>query len=142
MPGGAWLALGGVASLIASAVHLAAIAGGAPWYRFLGAGEGMARAAERGGWRPALVTAAIAGVLAVWGLYALSGAGLIGRMPLLRPALAAITAAYLLRGLVLFFPSALRRPDLGQAFLLWSSLIVLAIGMVHAVGLWRAWRFL
>jgi hypothetical protein len=102
----------------------------------------MARAAERGDMRPALITAAIAAVLAIWAAYAFSGAGLIARLPLLRIALVAIASVYLLRGLVLFVPSALRRPDLSAAFLVWSSLIALALGLIHAIGTWRAWSIL
>jgi hypothetical protein len=138
----AWLLAAGGLSLAASLLHAACIAGGPSWYRFLGAGEGMARAAERGEPRPALITAGIAVVLAVWAAYAFSGAGLIGRLPLLRLALIAITAVYLLRGMVLFVPRALGRPDLSAAFLVWSSLVVLAIGTVHAIGTWRAWSML
>ncbi len=137
-----WLLTGGALSLVAAAVHLAVIVGGPDWYRFFGAGEGMARAAEAGSVRPALMTLGVAGVLAVWGAYALSGAGLIGPLPLLRAALVAITAIYLLRGLVLFFPGMLRRPDLSPAFLRWSSLIVLTLGLIHAIGTARVWHSL
>ncbi len=137
-----WLLAGGGLSLTASLLHLGCIAGGPSWYRFFGAGGGMARAAERGSMMPALITFAIAAILGAWAAYAFSGAGLIGRLPFLRAALVAITAVYLLRGLVLFVPSALRRPDLSNGFLFWSSLIVLAIGIVHAVGTWRTWHLL
>jgi hypothetical protein len=138
----AWLALGGVASAAASLLHLASIAGGPDWYRFFGAGEPIARAAERGSWVPALLALAIATLLAAWSAFAFSGAGLLRPLPLLRTALVAITAIYLVRGLALFFPTAMSRPDLSPAFLFWSSLIVLAIGVVHLVGLWRAWPLL
>ena len=86
-----------------------------------------------------LLATGIAAVLAVWAAYAFAGAGLIRPLPLLRLGLIAITVVYLARGLVLVFPAALRRPDLSPAFLFWSSLIVLAIGLVHAVGLVLAW---
>jgi hypothetical protein len=137
-----WLAIGGGLSLAAALAHLACIVGGADWYRFFGAGERIARAAERGALAPHLITAGIASLLAVWAAYAFSGAGLIGRLPLLKAALILITAVYLLRGLVVVQPSLLGRPDLSGAFLLWSSLIVLAIGIVHAIGLWRSWNML
>ncbi len=137
-----WLIAAGCTSLAAAALHVVCIAGGPNWYRALGAGEGMARAAERGSSGPALITAAIAVILAVCAAYAFSGAGLIGRLPLLRIGLVTITAVFLLRGLVLFYPPMLRRQDLSDSFLLWSSLVVMAIGLLYAVGTWQAWSAL
>jgi hypothetical protein len=133
-----WLVAGGILSALAVILHLAVIAGGPDWYRFVGAGEEMAQMAERGLLRPALITIAIATILAIWSAYAFAGAGLIPRLPLMRTALVAITAVYLLRGLALV-PLALLRPALIDSFALWSSLIVLAYGIVHAVGTYRAW---
>ncbi|MDB5696132.1 MAG: putative rane protein [Sphingomonas bacterium] len=137
-----WLLVAGSLSAAASVLHLVCIVGGPDWYRFFGAGESIARAAERGSSVPALLTLAIAAVLAVWAAFAFSGAGLTRPWPLLRTALVAITAIYLVRGLALFFPSAMSRPDLSPAFLFWSSLVVLAIGVVHLIGLWRTWPHL
>jgi hypothetical protein len=137
-----WLAIGGGLSLVAAALHLACIVGGPSWYRFFGAGEGMARMAEQGDWRPVVITLCVTAALAVAGAYAFSGAGLIPRLPFLRTALVVISSVYLLRGLVLFMPSALQRPDLTMTFLVWSSAIVLVIGLVHAIGTWRAWNTL
>ncbi len=134
-----WLLVGGAASGLAALAHLACIVGGPGWYRAMGAPEGYARAAERGMWTPALVTFAIAALLALWAAYGLSGAGLIGRLPLLRLGLIAIAAVYLVRGLMVFYPSLLGRPDLSPAFMLWSSMIVLAMGLVYAVGIWWGW---
>ncbi len=138
----AWLAVGGGLSLAAAVLHLACIVGGPAWYRFFGAGEGMARLAERGDWRPAAITTAVAAMLALAAAYAFSGAGLIARLPLLRTGLVVISAIYLLRGLVVLMPSALGRADLSRDFLLWSSLIVLTFGIVHAVGTARVWNSL
>ena len=133
-----WLVAGGILSVLAAILHLAVIAGGPDWYRFVGAGEEMAQMAERGLLRPALITIAIATILAIWSAYAFAGAGLLPRLPLMRTALVAITVVYLLRGLALV-PLALLRPALVDSFALWSSLIVLAYGIVHAVGTYRAW---
>ena len=80
-----WLVTAGMMSAAAALLHVATIAGGPEWYRFFGAGEAMARAAERGSPMPALVTAAIAFILLVWAAYAFSGAGLLRRLPLIRP---------------------------------------------------------
>ena len=139
MAGRGWLVAAGSLSLGASLLHLSALVGGPRWYRFFGAGERVAHEAERHLPWPALMTTGIAAMLALWAAYAFSGAGLIRPLPLLRLGLVAITAIYLARGLVLFFPAALRRPDLSPAFLFWSSLIVLVIGVIHAIGLARAW---
>jgi hypothetical protein len=137
--GRTWLLAGGTLSAIASLLHLACIVGGPDWYRFFGAGEPIARAAERGSPIPALLTLAIASALAGMAVYAFSAAGLLPRLPLLRTGLIAITCVYLARGAMLFMPATFNRPDLSPDFMLWSSLIVLIYGLVHAVGLWLAW---
>ena len=130
-----WLVGGGCLSAAAAVLHLAVIVGGPDWYRFFGAGEDMAQMAERGSLVPPAVTLVIAVVLAIWAAYAFAGAGLI-RLPLMRTALAAITAIYLLRG-VLIVP-LLMKPH-ATSFDIWSSLIVLVYGIVHAIGTARAW---
>jgi hypothetical protein len=122
----------------AALLHLAVIIGGPDWYRFFGAGEKMARMAEAGLWQPTLVTIGIATVLSVWGLYALAGAGIIRPLPLMKPALTAITAVYLLRGLAplpLLFLTAIPMTP----FVWWSSAICLTIGLIHLAGLIPAW---
>ena len=88
--------------------------------------------------RAALITVGIAAVLFVWAAYAFSGAGLIPRLPLLRTALVAISAVYLLRALA---PAAilLLRPGMMSLFWWWSSAIVLVYGFVYAIGTWAAW---
>ena len=140
-PRNAWLVWAGSLSAAAAILHLAIIAGGPDWYRFFGAGEDMARMAERGMLRPTLFAIGIAAILVVWACYAFAGAGLLPRLPLMRTALVAITTVYLLRGLA-FLPLLALRPWRVDAFAVWSSLIVLAFGIVHAVGTWRAWSFL
>ncbi len=133
-----WLIAGGGLSLGAAALHIGVIIGGPSWYRFFGAGEGMARAAERGAWQPTVMTLGIAAILTVWAAYAFSGAGLIARLPLLRTGLVVISAIYLLRGLVLFH-AMIFMPHVVTPFLVWSSLIVLVYGITYAVGTWLAW---
>ena len=136
-----WLIGAGVLSAVAAALHVACIFGGPDWYRFFGAGERMARAAQAGSAMPAIVTLGIAAVLAIWAAYAFSGAGLIWHLPLLRTGLVTISAIYLARGLVLI-PMAVLKPALITPFWIWSSLIVLIYGLVYAVGTELAWRAL
>ena len=129
-----WLIAAGVLDGAAALLHLGCIVGGPAWYRFFGAGDAMVAMAERGMARPTLITLAIAAILAIWGAYAFSGAGLLPRLPLLRPALVAIAAIFLARAAAL--PLLFRvMPDRSSAFLWTSSAIVLAFGVVHAIGL-------
>lgn len=136
--GRSWLTAAALLSAGAALLHLAVIAGGPDWYRYFGAGEDMARMAERGSAVPALVTLGISAVLASWSAYALAGAGRIRRLPLMRAALVAISAVYLLRGLVLV-PVLAKYGTGADPFTLWSSLIVLCFGATYAVGTFRAW---
>ena len=129
-------------SLVAAVVHIACIFGGPDWYRFFGAGESIAQAAERGSWGPPLMTVGIASILAIWATYAFAGSGLLPRLPLMRTALIAISAVYLARGLIILYPPLFGRSDLSTAFMLWSSLIVLIVGIAYAIGTWRAWPIL
>lgn len=141
-----WLLAGGVLTGAASLLHLGIIAGGPDWYRFFGAGERMARMAERGSPYPAVVTAGIATVLAVWMLYALSGAGVIRRLPLLRTALVLIAAVYLGRG-VLGIPLVLlgedpyaRQLKARMTFMIVTSAICIALGLCYAAGAAWLWK--
>ena len=133
-----WLLAAGTLSAAASVLHIATIIGGPDWYRFFGAGEEMARAAERGSFMPALVTVAIAGMLALWSLYAFSAASLVRRLPFLRTAIVLITVMYMLRGLAVV-PLLVLKPQLVDTFAIVSSLIVLIYGITYAVGTWQVW---
>ena len=124
--------------LLAALLHLGCIAFGAPWYRFFGAGERMAELAMAGSRYPTLISCAIAGVLTLWAAYALSAAGVIPRLPLLRLGLCAITALFLLRGIA-GIPLAFRVTAQTPAFWWWSSAICLAIGLIHLGGLLQVW---
>jgi hypothetical protein len=132
------LAAGAVLSAIAALLHLGIIAGGPAWYRFFGAGERFARAAEQRKWYPTLVTLGIAAVLGAWSAYALAGAGLIGALPLLKAALVGITAVYLVRGIA-YAPLVLAKGGRITPFVVWSSLICFTYGLVHLLGLVQRW---
>lgn len=136
-----FLIVGAVFSAAAAVLHLACIAVGGSLYRLLGAGERMATMAEAGHWYPTVVTSAIAAVLFLWSAYALSGAGAIPRLPLLRVGLSVITAIYLVRGVA--FPAMGELfPGNSLALWLWSSGICLTIGLVHLIGLVQEWAHL
>jgi len=81
----------------------------------------------------------------VFGLYALSGAGAIRRMPLVRTGLIMVTVLYVLRGLLLV-PEVLAymyNPHASMVIphqALWSSVVSLVIGIVYLVGIMACWK--
>ena len=132
------LLLAGVGSIAAAVAHLVCIIGGANWYRFMGEGEEIARAVERGRWQPHAMTIGIAVILFGWAWFAFAAAGKLPRPPLLRTGLIAITVVLLLRAAAAFVPGVWR-PEATQTFIIVSSLIVLVLGLAFLIGTIKAW---
>ena len=143
MSGNLQLISAAVLSFVASLLHVAVVFGGPSWYRFFGAGEGMAALAEKGCIHPALITLGIAAILFVWGLYALSGAQFILKLPFLKWALSGITFIYLARGFAgLVLPFVSSHPSITQnsvTFWLVSSLICCVFGLFYLLGTINSW---
>jgi hypothetical protein len=126
------LLLGGVASFLITLLHVA-LAVRPRIYRYCGADE-LAQLHEQGSPFTVLVTVGLALMFAAWGVYALSGAGVIGQLPLLRPVLITIGAIYILRSLML--PSELVQAltrGYPPRFIIFST-GSLVIGLLHLVG--------
>ncbi len=142
--GNMWLKLGAAASFAIALLHLVIIFIGAPAYRYFRAGEEMASMAEAGSFVPALITFAIVVVFTIFGCYALSGAGVIRRLPLLLPALIVIGAIYTLRGIGAIVQIILLIS--GATFLelrdLVFSSVALLTGIVHLLGTTLKWKVL
>jgi len=126
------LTLGSIASFLITLLHLALVFK-PQWYRYFGADE-LVQMHEKGSPFTVLVTLGLALMFAVWGAYALSGAGVIRRLPLLRISLIAIGAIYTLRGLML--PSEIVKVlQSGHPFrFVVFSTGSLAIGLLYLVG--------
>ena len=101
----------------------------------------MADMAAQGQAYPAIITSGIAAVLAIWSVYAFSGAGWLPRMPLLRTALVLIAAIYLIRAIA-FVPALAINGQTITPFSLWSSAIVLVYGLCYALGTVMRWQAL
>jgi len=140
------LFIGGVICSLASLLHVAIIIGGPDWYRFFGAGEGMAQLAENDQFFPAIITGVIAAVLAIWAIYAFSGAGIMNRLPFLQPVLFVISAIFIARGLfgiplVIYIDHPYLNELQGKMiFMFFSSSISLGIGLFYLVGLIEVWK--
>ncbi len=135
-----FIATAGVGSLLIAFLHVVIIFVGAEGYRYCGAGEEMAQMAERGELYPTIVTSIITLIFTLWGLYGLSGAGVIRKLPLLKPALWTIAVIFCLRGLMLIpllflldspYATELReRP----VFTVVTSLVSLLLGIGYLSG--------
>lgn len=142
--GNLWLKLGGVLSFAVALLHIVIIFTGAPAYRYFGAGEDMATAAESGSAFPALLTLVLVAVFAIWGFYALSGAGVIRRLPLLKITLILIGGVYTLRGVAVFqqlFQIATSSVGVAPREIVFS-LVSLIIGLAYLIGTISSWRSL
>jgi putative oxidoreductase len=135
-----WLSWAAWMTAATAVLHLAIIVGGARWYRFFGAGEQMARLAERGSAYPTIVTLGITAILGVWALYGLSGAGVVPRMPLLTPVLWAIAGVFLVRGIagvpVVLMASGPYAQELRarMGFMICTSAVCVVLGLAYALG--------
>ncbi|MES9851014.1 MAG: hypothetical protein ABW170_04195 [Candidatus Thiodiazotropha sp. L084R] len=127
------LIVAGCFSLLAALLHIAIIIGGADWYRYFGAGEELAQLSEQGSLLPAAITMFIASIFIVWAIFAFSGAGLVRRLPWIKPALIVITFIYLARGLGII-PLMFLSPDILDNFLVVTSIISAAVGSLHFWG--------
>ena len=140
----AWLLGAGICSVAVAVLHVVVIVVGAQAYRYFGAGEQLAGLAEHGSPIPALVTAGIVVVFAVFGWYGFAGAGLGARPPALRWALVCVSGIALARGLPVVPQVAVlatHPSPVAQREVVFSSASLL-LGLLYAVGTWRRWNWL
>ena len=132
------LMIAGVSTIIVGVMYLAVIVGGPDWYRLVGLGELTASQVEQGMFRPQALTFVLAITLITWGCYAFSGAGILKRLPLLKPSLVWITIIFLIRG-VAFVPAYLFNPESVDNLIIVSSFLCLTFGVTYAIGLREVW---
>lgn len=136
------LLLAGLVNIGLALMHVAIALIGPTAYVYFGVPD-LAQAATGGSPWPAIVTLALAGVFALWGVYALSGAGIVARLPLMRIVLLAVSVIYVLRGAIVV-------PDVarwlrGDAYPLRQtafSASALVIGLMILGGVVGRWRYL
>lgn len=138
------LIIAGSLSILAALLHIGCIFGGPDWYLFFGAGQKMAQLAAQGDPYPTIATLVIAFILAGWGLYAFSGAGVIFKLPLLKTCLVLITAIYFVRGFAgLVAPFLTSDPVVHQnsiTFWVLSSMICCVYGTFYLLGTAKLFR--
>jgi hypothetical protein len=131
------------ASFFVAALHVVIVIIGPSAYTFFG-GERLARLAVSGSFSPVIRTLSLGAIHALFGLYGISGAGVIRRLPLLTIGLFAIGGMYAFRGLSAI-PQGLQivqDPDSLPFRVLFYSLVSLATGCAYIAGAVKSWGWL
>lgn len=126
------LVVAGVFSMLIALLHIALVVR-PRMYRYFGADQ-LADLHETGSSFTVFVTVGLAAMFAAWGVYALSGGGLLVQLPWLKTVLMVIGTIYVLRGLML--PADIIKAVQGAApfrFIV-LSLGSLMIGVLHMYG--------
>jgi hypothetical protein len=137
-----WLLAAAALCFAISLLHAAMIFMGPDAYAYFGAPQ-LGRAEAAGFAYPDQMTAVLVLIFAAFGAYALSGAGRMRRLPLLRVGLAVVGAVFTLRGLALFVELGQMAAGAGIApRMAVFSLVSLITGVAFLLGTIPRWRHL
>lgn len=133
------LKFGGYINILIAIAHIICLFNAEYFFEVTGVGENMQRNAEIHPLLPYGMTIFVAVIFFIFGLYGLSGAGKIRKLPLLKIGVFAIAAIYLFRGVVgsiinIGFESSF------QWHHLLFSLCALGIGLLYLLGGLKKWR--
>jgi hypothetical protein len=132
---------GAIANFAIAVLHLIIILIGGDAYRYFGAGEEMATMDEAGSLSPGLITLLVTFFFILFGLYGLSGAGKIRKLPLLDVILMVIASIFLMRGASVIADIYLLNFSTGhEAQMIWFSLVALVIGICYSMGIYQKRR--
>jgi len=125
------LRIGGWANLAIAAAHLIALGWAWTVFRWVDIEQEMRELADQHAALPYLLTVAVAAFFFAFGLYALSAAGNLRRLPLLRPVITLIAVIYLLRATLFGGIADVLAHDVKQSAF---AAIALLIGLCYASG--------
>ncbi len=136
-----WLLVAGAAANFGiAALHVFIAIVGVPAYIYFGTAD-LARMALQGSPIPAIATLALAGLFAIFGMYALSGAGVMRRLLFTHVALVLIGSVYTLRGLLVILD--VMRWAQGADYpprQMFFSAAALGIGLMILAGTFLRWH--
>jgi len=133
------LIIAALTSILSAIAQLLMILGGAPAYENMGAGKALSSMAASGSTTPAMLFSVLALLLFIAACYALSGAGVIRKLPALRSVLLLIGLLYSLRGAYLVY-AYVDHPNILTPYLYISSVFYFIAGLIHIVGTIMAWE--
>jgi hypothetical protein len=133
------LRIGGWTNIVIGVGHLVGLLWAREFFYWTGVGADMERLADVHTLLPYALTVIVASFFIGFGLYALSGAGDLRPLPLLRSVIVAIAGVYLLRGL-----SGIAFQTEGGSLLslleVAYSAVALLVGLCFAFGAWSLLR--
>lgn len=139
--GRGWLLAAGGVSFAVALLHVVVVLIGPSAYSFFG-GERMARLAAANFAGPALQTLTLAAIHSIFGVYALSGAGVIRRLPLLAGVLFVIGGIYAFRGLSIIEQGVRILADPNSTLLMsviGYSFVSFVTGCAYIIGTVKRW---
>ena len=142
MRGRTLLAIFGWWNVAFAALHIGIIVVGGPGYRYFGAGDAMARAAEAGSPKPAIITGLLTLMFALWGVLAFSAAGIWRPQAMAKYLVAVIATLYVLRG-ALAAPQTwwmYQHPEQVPLRFVMFSLVALGLGIIGLWGVSLVWK--
>lgn len=134
------LKLGGYINILIAIAHIICLFNAQYFFEVTGVGENMRRNAEIHPLLPYAMTIFVSVIFFIFGLYGISGAGKIRKLPLLKVGIFTIATIYLIRGVVgaianIAFESSF------QWYHLLFSICALGIGLSYLSGGLRKWKF-
>ena len=132
----------GIVCFIIAILHIIIVFLGSDAYFYFGAGNEMARMDREGSLFPMFLTLFIVTVFGLFGFYGLSGARVIGKLPLIKTMLLIISSLFSLRGLLFFiqlFQMIFSHSNEPVRFLFFS-LLALITGIMFSIGTYLVWR--
>jgi len=133
------LKLGGYINICIATAHLIGLIWAKQMFELTGVGKEMGGLAQIQPSLPYILTVSVAVVFFIFGLYGLSAAGEIRKLPLLKPGVFSIAAIYIFRGigeLIFDISKHVASPLTETTY----SLIALAIGMLYLIGGLKKWK--
>ena len=134
------LLLGALANFALALLHIGIVVVGPQAYLYFGVAD-MADLASRGSPIPATLTLLLVAIFSVWGLYALSGGGILPQLPWPRAVLLLISFIFMARGAIVILD--ILRLILGADYPIRQtvfSLVALMIGLVLLAGTITQWQ--
>ena len=133
------LKLGGYINILIAIAHIICLFNAQYFFEVTGVGENMRRNAEIHPLLPYAMTIFVSVIFFIFGLYGISGAGKIRKLPLLKVGIFTIATIYLMRGVVGVIANIGSESSFQWHHLLFT-VCALGIGLLYLLGGLRKWE--